>query len=164
VTEEATVWILTRAVTYATLFIGFLLVFLPVRIVSWSGIRSIPVAGLPQILGMFIAAVGLAIAVWCILTFVFRGQGTPAPFDPPRRLVVRGPYRIVRNPMYIGAVLTLMGAVLVYESIALLVYAMFFLVITHVFVIAYEEPTLRRTFGDDYDAYCAHVGRWWPKM
>lgn len=157
-------WVLIRAVTYATLFIGFVLVFLPARVLSWSGITPIPVIGVWQVFGMMVTGVGAAIALWCMLTFVFLGKGTPAPFDPPRRLVVRGPYRIVRNPMYVGAGLALAGAALFYKSIPLLSYAGLLGLITHVFVVFYEEPTLRRTFGNDYEVYCGHVGRWWPKL
>jgi protein-S-isoprenylcysteine O-methyltransferase Ste14 len=157
-------WVLIRAVTYATLFIGFVLVFLPARVLSWSGITPVPEIGVWQILGMLAAGVGGGIAVWCILTFVVLGKGTPAPFDPPRHLVVRGPYRFVRNPMYVGAGLALAGAALFYKSIPLLSYAVLFGLIMHGFVILYEEPTLRRTFGNDYEVYCGHVGRWWPKL
>jgi protein-S-isoprenylcysteine O-methyltransferase Ste14 len=80
---------------------------------------------------------------------VFINRGTPAPFDPPRRLVVLGPYRLIRNPMYVGAGLGLTGAALFYQSIPLLGYAGVFLTITHLFVVLYEEPTLRRTFARD---------------
>jgi protein-S-isoprenylcysteine O-methyltransferase Ste14 len=103
------------------------------------------------------------LALWCIFTFVFVGKGTPAPFDPPRRLVIQGPYRWVRNPMYIGAALALAGAALFYQSLGLLGYAGLFLLITHLFVVTYEEPTLRRTFGKDYETYCGQAGRWWPR-
>jgi protein-S-isoprenylcysteine O-methyltransferase Ste14 len=155
-------FILVRAVTYATLFIGFLLIFLPNRILSATGISRPPALGASQVAGIFLAAAGGALAITCILTFVFVGSGTPAPFDPPRRLVVRGPYRLVRNPMYLGAGLALLGAALFYQSILLLGYAGLFLLMTHVFVVLYEEPALRRTFDGDYDEYCHHVGRWWP--
>lgn len=155
-------WVLIRAVIYASLFIGFVLVFLPAHILSGSGIT--PVIGAWQVFGMIVAGAGAAIALWCILTFVFVGKGTPAPFDPPRRLVVRGPYRIVRNPMYVGAVLALVGASLVYTSVPLLSYAGLLWLITHGFVVWYEEPTLRRSFGSQYEVYCEHVGRWWPKL
>jgi protein-S-isoprenylcysteine O-methyltransferase Ste14 len=156
-------WVLIRAITYASVFIGFLLVFLPTRVLSWSGIREPTVFGIWQIAGTIVATLGAAIAVWCILTFVFVGKGTPAPFDPPRRLVIRGPYRMVRNPMYLGAAISLAGAALFYRSILLLAYAALFGLITHLFVVFYEEPVLRRTFGGDYDAYCRGVGRWWPR-
>jgi protein-S-isoprenylcysteine O-methyltransferase Ste14 len=157
-------WVLVRAVTYATLFIGFVLVFLPARLLSWTGVTTIPVIGGWQVLGMILAGMGGAIALWCILSFAFIGKGTPALFDPPRRLVVRGPYRIVRNPMYVGASLAVAGAALFYHSLPLLSYALLFGLITHAIVVFYEEPTLRRTFGNDYEIYSAHVGRWWPKL
>jgi len=157
-------FVLMRAVTYATLFIGFLLVFLPGRVLEWSGVRRPATLGLTQGLGLAVVAVGAALALWCILTFVFVGKGTPAPFDPPRRLVVRGPYRFVRNPMYMGAALALAGAALFYGSWPLLAYTAAFLLITHLFVLLYEEPTLRRTFGGEYDAYCRRVERWLPTL
>src|SRR5262245_24137327 len=113
---------------------------------------------------MLLGACGAVLALTCILTFVTVGRGTPAPFDPPRRLVVQGPYRFVRNPMYLGAGLALTGAALFYQSVRLLGYAVAFLVITHVFVVTYEEPTLRRIFDEDYQEYCSRVGRWWPKL
>jgi len=155
--------VLARAVTFSALFIGLLLIFLPARILSSTGIIQPSAIGASQIAGMLLGASGAVLALTCILTFVFVGRGTPAPFDPPRRLVVRGPYRLVRNPMYLGAGLALVGAALFYRSIPLLGYAGVFLLITHVFVVLYEEPTLRQTFERDYEAYCRRVGRWWPK-
>src|SRR5687767_6666200 len=113
-------FVLARAVTYATLFIGFLLVFLPGRILSATGVVQPSVIGVRQVAGMLLAAAGAALALTCIFTFVFVGRGTPAPFDPPRRLVARGPYRMVRNPMYLGAGLALTGAALFYQSLPLL--------------------------------------------
>jgi protein-S-isoprenylcysteine O-methyltransferase Ste14 len=157
------IFIFARAATYAALFIGLLLIFLPNRILSSTGIVPPSTIGAWQIAGMLFGVSGAALALACILTFVFVGRGTPAPFDPPRRLVVRGPYRVVRNPMYLGAGLALAGAALFYQSIPLLGYAGLFLLITHVFVVVYEEPTLRHTFERDYDAYCRRTGRWWPK-
>ena len=157
-------FVLMRAVTYAALFIGFLLVFLPGRVLEWSGVRRPAALGLTQVVGLAVVVLGVALALWCILTFVFVGRGTTAPFDPPRRLVVRGPYRYVRNPMYIGAALALAGAALFYGSWPLLAYTAAFLLITHLFVLLYEEPTLRRTFGGEYDAYCRRVERWLPTL
>jgi len=95
---------------------------------------------------------------------VFIGKGTPAPFDPPRKLVIRGPYRFVRNPMYIGAGMTLAGAALFYESLSIFIYTCLFFLITHLFVVLYEEPTLRRTFGDEYETYFHRVRRWMPAL
>jgi protein-S-isoprenylcysteine O-methyltransferase Ste14 len=161
-TAWAITFILVRALTYAALFIGFFLVFLPARVLAWSGIVRPAEVGAVQVAGIIIGAIGAALALWCIGTFIVIGRGTPAVFDPPRRLVIVGPYRLVRNPMYIGAGLALAGAALFYGSWALLSYGAAFALITHVLVVAYEEPTLRRTFGDGYDRYCQRVHRWCP--
>jgi protein-S-isoprenylcysteine O-methyltransferase Ste14 len=157
-------FVLVRAVTYSALFIGLLLIYLPARVLSWSGIVRPSVIAVPQVAAMVLGAAGAAIALWCIFTFATIGKGTPAPFDPPRRLVIRGPYRFVRNPMYVGAGLALASATLFYGSWTLLVYAGLFFLATHLFVLSYEEPTLRRTFGADYEAYCRQVHRWLPSL
>jgi protein-S-isoprenylcysteine O-methyltransferase Ste14 len=154
-------FLLVRALTYAALFIGFVLVFLPARVLSAAGITRPPAIGPWQVAGTVIGVVGVVLALSCVFTFAVVGRGTPAPFDPPRRLVVRGPYRFVRNPMYVGAALALAGAALFYQSLALLAYVGVFWLVTHLFVIAYEEPTLRRMFGREYEAYCESTGRWW---
>jgi protein-S-isoprenylcysteine O-methyltransferase Ste14 len=153
-------FILARAVTYSTLFVGLLLVFVPGRIVERSGMVSPPRLGVVAYAGIVLAVAGGAIALGCILTFVLVGRGTPAPFDPPRKLVVNGPYRYVRNPMYIGAALALSGAALFYRSAPLFGYAVVFLLVAHVFVVSYEEPTLVRLFGAEYEAYRVRAGRW----
>jgi protein-S-isoprenylcysteine O-methyltransferase Ste14 len=160
--QEVATFVAIRAVTYATLFVGFLLVFLPARVLSWSGIVQPATIGTAQVAGVIVGASGAVLALWCIITFIVIGRGTPAPFDPPRRLVTAGPYRFVRNPMYIGAGLALVGAALFYESWALLWYCVAFTFITYLFVVVYEEPTLRSTFGADYIDYCKRVKRWWP--
>lgn len=153
-----------RALIYASLFIGFLFVYLPARLLSWTGVVRPAAIAWPQIAGAVICTTGAAIALWCVGTFVFVGKGTPAPFDPPRRLVIRGPYRFVRNPMYIGAALALAGAALFYDSVPLLVYGSILLAVSHFIVVFYEEPTLRKTFGPDYEAYCQSVKRWLPAL
>jgi protein-S-isoprenylcysteine O-methyltransferase Ste14 len=155
---------LVRAVTFASLFIALVLVFVPARILAWSGVAPPPTLGPAQVAGIVLAAVGAALCIWCILAFALLGRGTPAPFDPPRRLVIRGPYRFVRNPMYLGAALALAGAALFYRSAALAAYAAAFLLATHAFVWLYEEPTLRATFGAEYERYCRAVRRWAPRF
>ncbi len=154
--------VLIRAITYATLFIGVVLVFLPAELLSGAGVTRPPRLGTLQLAGMIVAAAGASVAVWCILAFALIGRGTPAPFDPPRRLVVRGPYRYVRNPMYLGAGLALAGAALFYQTGLLWSYALGFILVMHLAVVVYEEPTLRETFGKDYETYCQQVRRWWP--
>ncbi|MGI8619760.1 MAG: methyltransferase family protein [Gemmatimonadaceae bacterium] len=159
---RSTAFTLVRAITYSALFIGFLLIFLPARVLEWSGLVRPAQVGAVQIAGMLVGGFGAVVAVWCILTFSTIGRGTPAPFDPPRRLVVAGPYRFVRNPMYIGAALALAGAALSYQSWALAGYAGLFLLVMHLFVVLYEESALKETFGPEYARYCATVKRWWP--
>jgi protein-S-isoprenylcysteine O-methyltransferase Ste14 len=156
-------FVFVRAITYATLFVGLLLVFLPARILESSGIVRPATLGPLALAGIAVGVGGALLALWCIVTFALVGRGTPAPFDPPRRLVVSGPYRYVRNPMYLGAGLALGGAALVYRSLALLIYVAVFLVATHLFVVAYEEPTLARLFGEEYVAYRTRVHRWLPR-
>jgi protein-S-isoprenylcysteine O-methyltransferase Ste14 len=156
------VLVLLRAVIYATLFAGLVLVFLPSRVLSWSGIVRPAAFGVPQLAGTALGAAGAGLALWCVVTFALVGRGTPAPFDAPRRLVTAGPYRVVRNPMYIGAGLAVAGAALFYQSPHLLGYTGVFVILTHAFVVRYEEPTLRRRFGQEYEDYCRRVPRWWP--
>jgi len=157
-------FVLVRAVTYAVLFIGLLLIYVPARLLAWSGIVRPAAIEVQQVAGMILGATGAAVVLWCIFIFVSIGRGTPAPFDPPRRLVIRGPYRFVRNPMYIGAGLALASAALFYESLPLLGYAGLFFLTTHLFVVWYEEPTLQETFGQEYEVYRRQVRRWWPRI
>jgi len=153
---------IVRTITYATIFVGLLLVYLPSRILAWSGIARPTVFAWPQIAGLVIATAGALVALSCLWVFAWIGKGTPAPFDPPRKLVVRGPYRFVRNPMYIGGGFAVAGAALFYQSIQLLVFICLFLFVAHCFVVLYEEPTLHRSFGVEYESYCQRVRRWWP--
>ncbi len=113
--------------------------------------------------GIALMVVGGFIALTCIAAFVTRGEGTPAPFDPPRKFVAVGPYRYVRNPMYVGAFIVLFGFGLTERSPAILLFTLPWLLLAHLFVILYEEPHLRATFGDTYDEYCRAVRRWLPR-
>src|SRR5262249_16263629 len=119
-------FVLARALTYATLFLTLVLIVLPARVLEWSGIHAPPALGVAQLTGLAIAIAGGAITLWCVLAFAMLGQGTPAPFDPPRRLVVRGPYRFVRNPMYLGAAIALSGATIYYQSLSLVAFVALF--------------------------------------
>lgn len=157
-------FVIVRAITYATLFISLVLIYVPAQLLSWSGIIRPTTIEVQQIIGMIVGVIGALIALWCVFTFATIGGGTPAPFDPPRRLVIRGPYHFVRNPMYIGAGLALAGAALFYESTVLVLYLCVFFLVTHLFVIWYEEPTLRQNFREEYEAYCRRVRRWLPGL
>lgn len=156
-------FVLIRAITYAVLIVGLVILFLPAPFPSSWGITQPAAMHLPQVVGMAVGVGGAALTLWCVITFAFVGRGTPAPFDPPRRLVVQGPYRFARNPMAIGVALVLTGAALFYQSVVLFGCTGLFLLIIHLFVVWYEEPTLRRLFGEEYEAYTRRVRRWWPR-
>ena len=107
-------------------------------------------------------AAGVALYLWCLWEFAAYGRGTPAPFDAPRQLVIQGPYRWVRNPMYLGVELVILGWSALFRSLALALYAVAVGLVFHGFVVLYEEPALRRRFGAGYRKYCEQVGRWRP--
>jgi protein-S-isoprenylcysteine O-methyltransferase Ste14 len=111
-------------------------------------------------LGLALIFTGALLVLWCISTFVARGHGTPAPFDPPREFVAAGPYRYVRNPMYIGGFSVLLGAGLAVRSPSIIGLAVLFLLLTHLLVWLYEEPAMDRRFGEPYLRYKASVHRW----
>ncbi len=108
-------------------------------------------------------AAGIALYLWCIWHFATTGRGTPGPWDPPRHFVAVGPYRYVRNPMYISAALVIGGETILFASLPLALYFVAFALTVHSFVVLYEEPTLHRMFGGEYDAYRRSVKRWMPK-
>ena len=116
-----------------------------------------------QVPGLVIAIFGAAVALWCIGAFALVGRGTPAPFDPPREFVAVGPYRYVRNPMYLGAAAVILGAGLMLRSPSAVAVALFFVALAHVFVRLYEEPTLEQRFGESYLRYKTSVNRWLPR-
>ena len=153
---------LVRALVYAALFISFFLVFLPAQVLRWSGVPAPSGVGPAQLTGMILVALGGGLAIWCVVTFAVVGRGTAAPFDPPRKLVVSGPFRVVRNPIYVGALVALGGAALYYSSLALVGFAVLSAGILHALVIFYEEPTLKGTFGAEYEEYLKSVNRWLP--
>jgi protein-S-isoprenylcysteine O-methyltransferase Ste14 len=116
-----------------------------------------------HLFGFILLMPGLAIIIWCFIDFIRRGHGTPAPYDPPRRLVIAGLYRYVRNPQYVGVVFIAAGEAVLSGSLVLLGYAAFLAICYHLFVRFYEEPTLAKLFGEDYARYRAVVPRWLPK-
>ena len=115
---------------------------------------------LSHAIGLPMLAMGIAIYLWCVWDFATFGRGTPAPIDAPKKLVVHGLYRFTRNPMYVGVLTTILGWAVLYRAAVLVPYALVVALAFHTFVIAYEEPHLRRVFGAEYDGYRARVGRW----
>lgn len=117
-----------------------------------------------RLAGLVPIAIGLVVYALCAVDFVFAGGGTPAPWDPPERLVARRIYRVIRNPMFAGFALVLFGAAIVGQSVSVLVYAMLVVLAFHGFVVLHEEPALRRRFGAAYERYLVEVPRWVPRI
>lgn len=115
-------------------------------------------------LGIGLIACGTAIYLRCAWEFAVRGLGTPAPIAPTKFLVTTALHRHVRNPMYIGVALVILGEAALFRSVRLVVYAAAMLGTAHLFVVFYEEPTLRRQFGKSYEEYFDSVRRWIPKL
>ena len=119
---------------------------------------------LVQVVGLLVLAVGLMLFSASLRNFVTEGEGTLAPWDPPRRLVVRGPYRYVRNPMISGVVLVLFGEALTLLSRPHFIWALLFLAVNSIYIPLLEETGLRHRFGDSYVEYCRHVPRLIPRF
>jgi protein-S-isoprenylcysteine O-methyltransferase Ste14 len=115
---------------------------------------------------LVLLCLGTIVLLWCVREFYVAGRGTLAPWDPPRHLVTSGPYRISRNPMYIGVVTILAAWCALWDSPTLIIYAVLFMIGFHLRVLLYEEPWAARQFGSAWDAYRARVPRWvirWPR-
>lgn len=110
-----------------------------------------------------VIAAGAALYVWCVWNFATVGRGTPGPWDAPSRVVATGPYRWVRNPIYLAALLIVLGEAWLFLSPWLLAYAGIMAVFFHLFITGYEERVLRRRFGDTYLEYRNSVPRWIPR-
>jgi protein-S-isoprenylcysteine O-methyltransferase Ste14 len=148
-----------------TVFVpGTVTVWLPL-FVLYPGIRHRPMEWNAAAAGAIVLlAAGASGYFRCALDFAFVGKGTPAPFDMPKFLVVRGLYNYTRNPMYISVLLVLLGESALFTSTTLLEYAAMVAIFFHVFVLAQEEPTLRRKMGPAYERYCEEVPRWIPRI
>jgi protein-S-isoprenylcysteine O-methyltransferase Ste14 len=114
--------------------------------------------------GALLAILGASVNLWSVWGFVYIGRGTPAPMAPPRVLVIDGPFRYVRNPMYIGFVAILLGEALAFAAWVLAAYAVVLFVATHLLTVWSEEPRLVRTFGEAYREYLEVVPRWIPRL
>jgi protein-S-isoprenylcysteine O-methyltransferase Ste14 len=107
---------------------------------------------------------GTIIIIWCSVDMVQKGRGTPAHLDPPRKLIINGLYRYVRNPIYLGALLVQLGYILWSGSGLMIVYFLLFTLAYQILIVLIEEPILRHMFGEEYQAYCRQVPRWNPKL
>ncbi len=136
-------------------------VLLPYWILSGSGTMLLAI-GIIQYFSVLLGVLGLSIYFRCLWAFARTGRGTPAPIDAPKVRVVEGLYRYVRNPIYLGVLLLLIGEAGFFETWRLLIYAVVAFLFFHFFVVWYEEPNLPRKFGEPYKRYCQHVSRWIP--
>jgi protein-S-isoprenylcysteine O-methyltransferase Ste14 len=142
---------------------GTVVGLVPWLITRWDPHQPWPYWVVAQIIGGALICVGLVPAVSAFAEFVKAG-GTPMPIAPTQRLVTRGFNRYVRNPMYVGLLLAILGQALLFASVGLLIYAAAAWVVTAAFVRWYEEPTLTRQFGAEYEAYRRAVPAWWPRL
>lgn len=154
---------LLRALFFSVLFVSLWTYFFPRWFAAGKGVA---LTFEPGPVAIVLMRIGGTVMVACVWEFWWTGRGTPMPLDPPRKLVVKGLYRWVRNPMYLGMALFLVGEALALPAITreMLTLLAVLAVAVNVFILAYEEPTLRRLFGADYAAYCANVRRWLPRL
>lgn len=159
----AAVFVAFRTLCYMA---GFILVFgwLASRVQPLDERLRIPLPGWTTAVGVLVGTIGAVIVFACAGVFVLRGRGTPAIFDPPRKFVAVGPYKFVRNPMYIGGFIMLMGFGLYRQSLAMLLFAVVIFVLFHLYVVFIEEPGLETRFGENYFAYKELVNRWIPRF
>jgi protein-S-isoprenylcysteine O-methyltransferase Ste14 len=134
-------------------------VYAPWWLLTRNGYPPHPVAW-PALIPIVI---GAALYLWCVWLFAVVGRGTPGPWDSPRRFVAAGPYRWVRNPIYLAAFLVIGGEAWLFLSPTLLLYLLLLTPGVHLFVLLYEEPNLSRRFGEEYATYTRAVPRWIPR-
>jgi protein-S-isoprenylcysteine O-methyltransferase Ste14 len=152
-----------KTLIFTILVPGTVAVLIPYRLASSTATRGTVPLGSFRYFGLALIAAGILIYLWCACDFAFAGKGTPAPIDPPKELVIRGLYKHVRNPMYVGVLSLVLGQALIFEALALFVYAGFLFLAFNLFVLFYEEPALTRKFGEAYRSYCKAVPRWIPR-
>ena len=158
-----TLFVALRALLYSTGFV-LLWAWLARGALRYDAGLGIELPSGSQAFGLVLAIPGALLVLACVGSFIFRGRGTPAPFDPPVLFVPTGPYRYVRNPMYLGAAFVLAGYGLFEKSASVVLLAAGFLLVMHLFVILLEEPGLERRFGDSYVEYKRAVNRWLPRI
>ena len=159
----ASLFIALRALVYASAFVFAF---------GWIAVQSRGIdpqlgGSLPpwtRLPGVVLMVAGATLGLACISTFVIRGRGTPALFDPPREFVAAGPYRWMRNPMYIGGLTLLLGFGLANHSPGMVALAVVLTLMMHLFVTLFEEPGLKRRFGSSYERYLESTPRWIPRF
>lgn len=151
-----------RSLFFALLFPGTVTLVIPYYVLSRRPSVVVSLRDPVTYLSLLVIFAGVAVLIQCIADFARIGRGTLAPVDPPKQLVVQGLYRYVRNPMYVSVLWILLGEAVLFQSQPLLIYTVIWFLVVNLFVILYEEPTLRRQFGESYEQYCQSVNRWIP--
>jgi protein-S-isoprenylcysteine O-methyltransferase Ste14 len=154
--------LILRSIFFTFLLPGTVTVLIPYWI-NRGGEKFVDLGPL-HYLGLPLIVIGAAGLLWCIWQFFSEGRGTLAPVDPPKELVVHGPYRVVRNPMYVSVVSMLIGEAVWFGSRRILIEAAIFFGLSYLFILFYEEPYLGWHFGPTYEAYVKTTGRWLPRI
>ena len=150
-----------KSLLYLVFEAGLFAIYIPLKLLR-NGPRL--ETGIFSFLAIPLWLAGSLIILRCFLDFAFRGRGTPVPTDPPRELVVTGFYRYVRNPIYVGVLMIFLGHFLWFGTLALLTYTAVAFTGVHLFILLYEEPTLKKKFGTSYEEYLKQVPRWIPRI
>lgn len=150
-----------KSLLYLVMEAGLFALYIPLTLLR-SGPRI--ETGVISWLAIPLWLAGSLVVLRCFWDFTFKGRGTPVPMDPPRELVVTGFYRYVRNPIYAGVFLIFLGHFLWFGYWSLLMYIMLAFLGAHLFIVLYEEPTLKRKFGTSYEEYLKRVPRWIPRF
>ena len=161
--DRELLWPTIGTVLFVLTVPGTVVVCIPYVLCRWTFAAPLFAIGAGRWFGVALIVGALPIFFDFVVRFVREGKGTPAPVAPTLRLVVGGTFRYVRNPGYIAVVSLLVGQALLFGSGAVLLYAFTVAAGFHLFVVLYEEPTLRRQFGAAYEAYCRDVPRWLPR-
>ncbi|HJS47154.1 MAG TPA: isoprenylcysteine carboxylmethyltransferase family protein [Gemmatimonadales bacterium] len=155
-------WLAIRSLFWVAVLPGVFAGWIPWRYFGLREVRLRP-SDPVHLVGLAAIGTGVALFAWCVWEFARRGRGTLSPADPPRALVIQGPYRWVRNPMYLGVTAALLGEVALTGSAALLIYWAVWFLAVNLFIRGYEEPTLRRQFGASFVEFSRTVPRWIPR-
>lgn len=151
-------------VAFLVLAPGFFVVLLPYWISRWQFQSRLPGFSPFRAIGALLIIAAAPVLLESFARFALQGLGTPAPVFPTQRLIVKGFYRYVRNPMYLAVVSIVIGQALLFGDRRVLAYGLFAWLVTHAFVLTYEEPTLRKTFDTEYEIYRTNVPRWIPRL
>jgi protein-S-isoprenylcysteine O-methyltransferase Ste14 len=162
--NRSLLWPTIGTVLFVVCVPGTVVVYVPYVLSRWTVGNPFFGASAVRWLGLALIVCALPVFFDFVTRFVREGRGTPAPIAPPRHLVVNGTFRYVRNPGYVAVVALLLGQALLFGSPTVLLYTLVVALAFHVFVVLYEEPTLRRQFGAEYEAYCRTVPRWLPRL